>query len=79
MMLLRSAENGTVSVFRGPMSAMACFYTSYRGVMLFFSSLEDCVHLNVCSFSINWDCVRAQAVGGIIYRMRPRSAKSPPS
>jgi asparagine synthase (glutamine-hydrolysing) len=52
------------SVFRGPMSALPCFWTVYNNVTVVFSSIDDCLKLNLRSYPINWDVIRAQAVGG---------------
>jgi asparagine synthase (glutamine-hydrolysing) len=46
------------------MGRLPCFWTAFKGVTLFFSTVEDCVALRLCRFSVNWDCIRAQAAGG---------------
>ncbi|MBS0418027.1 MAG: asparagine synthase [Proteobacteria bacterium] len=46
------------------MSSLACFYANQRGVRVVFSCIDDCVALNLISFSINWDSIRAQTTGG---------------
>jgi asparagine synthase (glutamine-hydrolysing) len=46
------------------MSQLPCFYTLVDGVHIFFSLVEDWASLNVQRFSINWDCIKAQATNG---------------
>lgn len=49
----------TVWVLRDPSGALPCFLTTFRGVHLVFSDLEDCVALELLRFSINWAYIGA--------------------
>ncbi len=56
------AENAaadTVWVLRDPTGALPCFLTTFRGVNVFFSDLEDCLGLGLLRFSINWSYISA--------------------
>lgn len=64
VLFLSSKSGRNVHIFRGPMSSLSCFWAVHQGVTIFFSSVEDCIALQCIPFSINWECVRAQSVGG---------------
>jgi len=54
----------SVIVLRGPMSALPCFWIRFHNITVLFSLIEDCLALKLLSFSVDWDCIRAQAAGG---------------
>jgi asparagine synthase (glutamine-hydrolysing) len=64
VLFLKQPLGRSTSVIRGPMSAVPCYWTAYSNVVVFFSSIDDCLKLRLRSYPINWDIVRAQAVGG---------------
>lgn len=57
--IIRDRASGRVRVLRDPSGGLPCFTTTYRGVSLFFSDIEDCASLGVVPLSINWDYVAA--------------------
>jgi asparagine synthase (glutamine-hydrolysing) len=52
--IARDPVSGVVSVWRDPSGALPCWLTSYQGVHIVCSDIEDCP---VRTFSINWDFV----------------------
>lgn len=56
--LVRDPATGASWVLRDPSGGLPCLLTSYHGVQLVFSDLEDCLGLNLPGFSINWSYVR---------------------
>jgi Asparagine synthase (glutamine-hydrolyzing) len=72
---LFDAETGIRSIIRGPMGDLPCFSTSYRGVALFFSTLEDCLALNVIKFTIDWKFITLQAGFGYSSRIGSSALK----
>jgi len=46
------------SVFRSPVTSPICFETTYRGVTVWFSHIEDCAAADI-PFSVDWDYVAA--------------------
>lgn len=55
--IVRSSRTGEVYVLRDPLGQMPCMLTSYRGVSIVFSDLEDCLRLGVLKFTVNWSYV----------------------
>lgn len=55
--ILRSARTGEVWVLRDPLGQMPCMLTSFRGVSILFSDLEDCLRLGPLRFTVNWSYV----------------------
>ncbi len=53
------AASTAVWVLRDPSGALPCFLTKFRGVHVFFSDLEDCLALDLISFTVNWGYVAA--------------------
>jgi asparagine synthase (glutamine-hydrolysing) len=64
VLFLQEPPGGGTSVLRGPMCALPCYWTVYSNVTVVFSSIDDCLQLRLSSYPINWDVIRAQAVGG---------------
>jgi asparagine synthase (glutamine-hydrolysing) len=64
VLFLRDPDARAVTVFRSPMAVLPCFHAVFRGLHVFFSSVPDCVSTRLFAFSINWDCIRAQAACG---------------
>lgn len=58
------SRDASTIVLRAPLGLLPCFYTRYRAITLAFSIVEDCVRLGLCQFSVNWDRILAQAIGG---------------
>ena len=56
---LYAAASETTYVLRGPMSDLPCLSTTYHGVTIYFSRMEDAIQLKLLRFSINWPYVRA--------------------
>jgi asparagine synthase (glutamine-hydrolysing) len=44
----------TVFILKDPCGSLPCFVTSWRGISVVFSCLQDCVDLGVFKFSVNW-------------------------
>jgi asparagine synthase (glutamine-hydrolysing) len=59
---VRSERTGLTWVLRDPSGGLPCFFTSHRGVFVFFSHLEDCLALALTSVSINWNFIAAYLV-----------------
>jgi asparagine synthase (glutamine-hydrolysing) len=57
--VLRDPSTGRIRILRDPSGALPCFVTSYRGISIFFSDVEDCLALGVLSFSVNWEYIAA--------------------
>ncbi|HSZ10445.1 MAG TPA: asparagine synthase C-terminal domain-containing protein [Steroidobacteraceae bacterium] len=64
VLFLKRPELRCVTILRGPVSPLPCFWVLVGGVRIFFSSVDDCLDLGIAPLSINWDCVLAQAAGG---------------
>ncbi len=56
---LHQETTRTTWVLRDPTGCLPCFFTSYRGVDVFFSCMEDCTALSFLRFTINWKYVAA--------------------
>jgi asparagine synthase (glutamine-hydrolysing) len=57
--VIRDPADGSVRILRDPSGAMPCFLSSYRGVTIAFSDVEDCLALRVMRFTVNWAFVAA--------------------
>jgi asparagine synthase (glutamine-hydrolysing) len=57
-------DRNSVRVMRSPVSPLACFHVQLGTLNVFFSNVADCMALELTSFSINWDSITAQVVGG---------------
>ena len=55
--VVRNAGTGEVSVLRDPMGHLPCMLTTYRGVNIVYSDLEDCLKLGPIRFTVNWHFV----------------------
>lgn len=62
--VIRYPETASIVVVRSPASPLPCFHFKVGTVSIFFSCIEDCLMLGVRDFSINWDSITAQVVGG---------------
>lgn len=67
---IRDVSNGTCNVLRSPRGFVPCFGTTFRGVFLFFSRVEDCASLELIRFSVNWERIVSHAVDGTISSTR---------
>jgi asparagine synthase (glutamine-hydrolysing) len=56
---IRDPADATVRILRDPSGTLPCFLTTYRGVTLAFSDVEDCVALRIMRFTVNWSYVAA--------------------
>ena len=52
--IIRSSQTNDVHVLRDPLGQMPCMFTSFKGVTLVFSDLEDCLKLGGLKFTVNW-------------------------
>lgn len=64
VLFLKDHHRNRVCVFSGPASRLPCFHSEVRGVMLFFSCVDDLLSLRLVRPSINFDSIRAQATSG---------------
>ncbi|HVW67409.1 MAG TPA: asparagine synthase-related protein [Steroidobacteraceae bacterium] len=62
--ILTDPANATVTVFRGPMARLPCFYIQLNPIHLFFSRMQDLVSLRMTRLAVNYAAIRAQATGG---------------
>jgi asparagine synthase (glutamine-hydrolysing) len=62
--VVHDPERKTTRVLRAPASPLACFHLKRGTLSVFFSHLDDCVALGFNRWSINWDSITAQLVGG---------------
>lgn len=56
---LNDTERGHKFVIHGPAGGTKCFFTEFRGVFLFFSSVEFCPPAKIIPLAINWQYVVA--------------------
>jgi asparagine synthase (glutamine-hydrolysing) len=54
----------TVRIIKDPTGDLPCFFTTWQGVFVAFSLLEDCINLDLVRFSVNWDYVAYRVGGG---------------
>jgi asparagine synthase (glutamine-hydrolysing) len=59
LVILADEARRTKWVFRSPACHQPCLWTTYEGVHLYFSSVEDCSRLNLLRLTVNWDIVAA--------------------
>jgi asparagine synthase (glutamine-hydrolysing) len=59
--LIQTADLAASCVLRSPLGRVKCFHANALGLHFFFSHLEDYCALSTSSFTVNWDCIRAQA------------------
>jgi asparagine synthase (glutamine-hydrolysing) len=52
-------------VIKDPTGNLPCFCTSWRGVNILFSSIADCLHLQLLQFSVNWSFIARRIGGGV--------------
>jgi asparagine synthase (glutamine-hydrolysing) len=62
--VLHYPERSNALVMRSPVSPLACFHMRIGTLSVFFSYFEDCARLKLTAFSVNWDSITAQVVGG---------------
>jgi asparagine synthase (glutamine-hydrolysing) len=58
--VLADAEKRCVLVLKDPTGSLPCFITSWRGISIIFSCLQDCLDLRIFSFTVNWSYVEAR-------------------
>jgi len=56
--LIQDAGTSETWILRDPSGAMPCLLSTYQGVNLVFSDLEDCAALGLRHFTVNWDYIR---------------------
>jgi asparagine synthase (glutamine-hydrolysing) len=61
---LHYPEKLSALVMRSPVSPLACFHMRLETLSVFFSYFEDCAALRLTAFSVNWDSITAQVIGG---------------
>lgn len=57
----RDAAANKAYVVRDPTGGLPCCRTTFRGVEVYFSSVEDVVGLDVMQFTVDWDFIAARA------------------
>lgn len=62
--VIRRPETASLLVIRAPASPLPCFHFQAGTVSVLFSCISDGLMLGLRDFSINWDSITAQAVGG---------------
>jgi asparagine synthase (glutamine-hydrolysing) len=58
--VIHDSARRSVRVLRDPSGMLPCFLTTHRGVRIFFSNIEDCLELDLLSFSLNWKFIAAR-------------------
>jgi asparagine synthase (glutamine-hydrolysing) len=58
--VLADEERRSVRVLKDPTGSLPCFITSWRGVNIVFSCLQDCLDLRILQFSVNWSYVESR-------------------
>jgi asparagine synthase (glutamine-hydrolysing) len=56
--LIQDAATSETWILRDPSGGMPCQMTTYQGVNLVFSDLEDCLGLGIRHFTVSWDYIR---------------------
>jgi asparagine synthase (glutamine-hydrolysing) len=56
--LIQDAATSETWILRDPSGGMPCLLTTYQGVNLVFSDLEDCVALGIRHFTVSWEYIR---------------------
>lgn len=64
ILFLRRPQERTISVLRGPVGTLACYYLTHHRCTLLVSNAADLSWLYEGVLSINWDCIRGQAAAG---------------
>lgn len=63
VLFLTARDFGARYVFRSPAALLACFHACFRGIHIFFSSVDDYSAASDLRLSVNWSVIRAQAAG----------------
>jgi asparagine synthase (glutamine-hydrolysing) len=58
--VLADDEKRSVLVLKDPTGSLPCFITSWRGISIIFSCLQDCLDLGIFQFTVNWSYVKAR-------------------
>lgn len=58
----RDAGMNKAYVLRDPSGGLPCYRTTFRGVEIYFSAVEDVAGLNLLQFTIDWDFIMARVV-----------------
>jgi asparagine synthase (glutamine-hydrolysing) len=58
--VLADDETRSVLVLKDPAGSLPCFITSWRGVSIVFSCLQDCIDAGIGPFTANWSYVEAR-------------------
>lgn len=61
---VRDSARHTYHVLRDPTAQICCYRTTWNGIDVFFSHIEDCLRFVPMSFSINWNYVTASLLAG---------------
>jgi asparagine synthase (glutamine-hydrolysing) len=56
--LIQDAATGETWILRDPSGGMPCLLSTYQGLNLVFSDLEDCVSLGIRHFTVSWEYIR---------------------
>lgn len=68
--LIHNKTESTLWALKSPCGFLACFSVDYMNVRLLFSRTEDCVHLKLIRFTVNWDRVVAHVVDRVFVNSR---------
>jgi asparagine synthase (glutamine-hydrolysing) len=58
--ILSDDQSRSVLILKDPTGSLPCFITSWRGVSIIFSCLQDCLEMGVLCFTVNWSYVTAR-------------------
>jgi asparagine synthase (glutamine-hydrolysing) len=58
--VLADDEMRSVLVLKDPTGSLPCFITSWRGISIIFSCIQDCLDLEILPFTVNWSYVEAR-------------------
>lgn len=58
--VLADEERRSVLVLKDPTGSLPCFMTSWRGITIIFSCLQDCLDLRILQISVNWSYIEAR-------------------
>jgi asparagine synthase (glutamine-hydrolysing) len=57
---IRDRGSHTVHIVRDPTGGLPCYHTSFAGVNVFFSSVEDVLRLGLLRFEVDWRYIAAR-------------------
>ncbi len=63
--VVHDASRNMTWVVRGPASTLPCLLVTHHRVGVYFSFMDDCMQLDLCRFSINWEYLAVDIVGSV--------------